>query len=167
MVVKLTMESDIRSWITERLSVSLPNFNNMPACPFAKQALADQKVKIASVSNSDEFVETMKQYAGAWPENIEVLVLGCDPKLITSEELSSLVETSNATFLKHNELLALEDHPSDPEYAAGYHVNEGNWALVLLQSKEKIVSARKILERRGYYKNWDQEYYKEVVLDRS
>jgi len=38
---------------------------------------------------------------------------------------------------------------------------------VLLQSKEKIVSARKILERRGYYKNWDQEYYKEVVLDRS
>jgi glutaredoxin-related protein len=161
------MESDIRAWIVERLSVSLPNFNNMPACPFAKQALTDQKVKITNVLNNTEFVETMKQYANAWPGNVEVLVLGCDPKLITSEELSTLVEDANMTFLKDNGLLALEDHPSDLEYAAGYHVNEGNWALVLLQSKEKIVSARKILERRGYYKNWDQEYYKEVVLDRS
>lgn len=161
------MESNIRDWIVERLSISLPNFNNMPACPFAKQALTDQKVKIASVSNSNGFVETMKQYANAWPENIEVLVLGCDPKLITSEELSNIVEGANMTFLKDMGLLALEDHPNNLEYAAGYHVNEGNWALVLLQSKEKIVSARKILERRGYYKNWDQEYYKEVVLDRS
>ena len=167
MVVKLTMESNIQDWIVERLSVSLPNFNNMPACPFAKQALLDQKVKIVNVSNNNEFVETMKQYATAWPHNIEVLVLGCSPELITSEELSNIVEDANTTFLKDNGLLALEDHPTDPEYAAGYHVNEGNWALVLLQSKEKIVSARKILERRGYYKNWDQEYYKEVVLDRS
>ena len=167
MVVKLTMESNIQHWIVERLSVSLPNFNNMPACPFAKQALLDQKVKIVSVSNKNEFAEIMRQYATNWPENIEVLVLGCDPKLIASNELSDVVEDANMTFLKDNGLLALEDHPSDPEYAAGYHVNEGNWALVLLQSKEKIVSARKILERRGYYKNWDQKYYKEVVLDRS
>lgn len=161
------MESDIQNWIVERLSVSLPNFNNMPACPFAKQALVDQKIKIVSVTEHNSIAETLKQYASAWPANIEVLVIGCDPKLITPEELSDVVETSNATFLKDNGLLALEDHPEEPEYAAGYHVNEGNWALVLLQSKEKIVSARKILDRRGYYKNWDQEYYKEVVLDRS
>lgn len=161
------MESNIRDWIVERLSVSLPNFNNMPACPFAKQALIDQKIKIVSVLDKQEFVNIMEQHATAWPANIEVLVIGCDPTLITSDELSDVVETSNATFLKDHGLLALEDHPDEPEYAAGYHVNEGNWALVLLQSKEKIVSARKILDRRGYYKNWDQEYYKEVVLDRA
>lgn len=161
------MESDIRDWIVERLSVSLPNFNNLPACPFAKQALTDQKIKIVSVSNNNEFVEIMNQYATVWPKNIEVLIIGCVPELITSKDLSSIVEDANMTFLQDNGLLALEDHPDDPEYAAGYYVNQGNWALVLLQSKEKIVSARKILESRGYYKNWDQEYYKEVVLDRS
>jgi uncharacterized protein (DUF1778 family) len=160
------MDSDIKTWILEKLSVSLPNFNNMPACPFAKQALLDEKILILELESKNEFLPTMNHYSFNWPENIEVIVLGCNPSLITADELTAATEQANSTFLK-DQYLALEDHPYSLEYVTDYCVNEGNWALILLQSKEKIEKARKILEKKGYYKNWDDEYYKEVVLNRS
>lgn len=161
------MESDIKNWILERLSVELEEFNNLPACPFAKQALLDNKIKIESVGDSSEFMAEMDAFTRDWPENTDVVILGCNPKNITSDELSNIVESANQTFLNERNFLALEDHPDHKEYVKNFQVNEGNWAIVLLQEKSKIVTARKILDRRGYYKNWDQEYYKEVVLDRS
>lgn len=161
------MESDIKKWILERLSVELEVFNNLPACPFAKQALLENKIKIESVGDSSEFMAEMDAFTRDWPENTDVVILGCNPKNISSDELSNLVESANQTFLNERNFLALEDHPDHKEYVKDFQVNEGNWAIVLLQEKSKIVTARKILDRRGYYKNWDQEYYKEVVLDRS
>ncbi len=161
------MESDIHKWIIEKLSVSLDAFNNMPACPFAKQALTDNKVKVIEIHNKKDLTNKMKYYAGNWPTNIEVLVLGCSPEIITASELTEITEAANNSFLNDYNYLALEDHPAELEYVEDFCVNEGNWALILLQSKAKINSARKILKKRGYYKNWDEDYFKEVVLDRS
>lgn len=164
MVAKLTMESDIKKWILERLSINLPEFNNMPACPFAKQALLDKKVKIIECSN---LTDSMLYETEPWPKNIEVIVFGINPNRITSTKLTEITEIANNTFLRNRGLIGLEDYPTSIESIAGYNVNEGNWALILVQSLDKLKIARKILEKRGYYKNWDLEYYKEVVLDRS
>lgn len=164
MVAKLTMESDIKKWILERLSINLPEFNNMPACPFAKQALLDEKVKIIECSN---LTDSMLYETELWPKNIEVIVFGINPNRITSTKLTEITEIANNTFLRNRGLIGLEDYPTSIESIAGYNVNEGNWALILVQSLDKLKIARKILEKRGYYKNWDLEYYKEVVLDRS
>jgi hypothetical protein len=161
------MESDITKWILERLSVELEEFNNLPACPFAKQSLLENKIQIVSVTDSGEFIAEIDAFTRDWPDSLDVLILGCNPKNITPEELSSLTETANNTFLKERDFLALEDHPDYKEMVGDFVVNEGNWALVLLQKRSKVVTARKILDRRGYYKNWDETYYKEVVLDRS
>lgn len=161
------MESDIQRWIVEKLSVSLPIFNNMPACPFAKQALLDNKIKIIEIFTKEDFISVMQHHVKNWPENLEVLVLGCNPELITAEELTNITETSNDSFLNDYNYLALEDHPTELEYVKDFCVNEGNWALILLQSKDKINYARKILEKRGYYKNWDDSYFREVVLNRA
>ena len=38
------MESKINEWIVNRLSINLPEFNNLPACPFAKEALVNNKI---------------------------------------------------------------------------------------------------------------------------
>ena len=44
-------------------------------------------------------------------------------------------------------------------------VNQGKYALVLLQERDKLQRARKILQKQDYYKYWTEEYYKEVVDD--
>ena len=44
-------------------------------------------------------------------------------------------------------------------------VNQGKYALALLQPIDKLQRARKILQKQDYYKYWTEEYYKEVVDD--
>jgi hypothetical protein len=58
--------------------------------------------------------------------------------------------------------IALEDHPLDPEEVQGIKLNHGTYGLVLIQEKEKLDTARKWLEKKGYYKNWSKEYKQEV-----
>ncbi len=167
------MESDIGKWITERLSVNLKEFNDLPACPFAKQAWVEGKVLTCRLE-ANKYQITMPEYFTAelenftyhWPKGKEVIVLGTEPEHITPEQLSEVVENCNKGFLAERGYLALEDHPTDLETVSGYILNQGTWALVLLQPKKKILDARKILEKKNYYKNWDPEY-KESVLSRS
>ena len=42
-------------------------------------------------------------------------------------------------------------------------MNNGEWAIVLVQSKEKLDKASAILERQGYYNNWSKENLDDVV----
>jgi len=170
----MTMESDVHAWIEQRLSVELDEFNGMPACPYARQAVLDGKVKCVELKNifghivmPDYFRAELENFTYHWPKNIDVVVLGCDAELISSEQLSEIAEQANTGLIGKRGYLVLEDHPSEVEAVAGYTVNQGTWALLLLQSRKKILAAREILERKGYYKNWDEQYYKDVVLDRS
>lgn len=168
------MESDIHEWIINKLSTEDEAFNGLPACPFAKKALLDGKVKCVELRNifshvvmPDYFLAELENFTYHWPKGIDVLVIGCDPTLISAEKLTEITELANSTTIGKRGYLVLEDHPDHVESVNGFVVNEGNWALLLVQSRKKVVAAREILEKRGYYKNWDPEYYKEVVLDRT
>ena len=55
---------------------------------------------------------------------------------------------------------------ADFEEVDGYNLNQGTYALILLQEAEKLNKARTILEKKDYYKNWEPEY-KQEVLSRS
>lgn len=160
------MESDISDWIINRLSVAIPQFNNMAPCPYAKQALLADKVEIKEVSSLSDLENELHVIAESGLSK-DVLVLGCDPRLINPTELSAIVENANDLYLGNSGLIGLEDHPYAIEEVNGFETNQGTWALVLIQLKSKIEHARKILHAKGYYKNWSAEYYKEVVLDRS
>ena len=63
------MESKINEWIVNRLSINLPEFNNLPACPFAKEALIKNKIVIQELDNQFESRLSMKEYFLAELEN--------------------------------------------------------------------------------------------------
>ena len=165
------MESEIAEWIIDRLSVNLEQFNNLPACPFAKEALTKNKVKIHELTDKfsnrltmkDYFIAELENYSYHWPKKKEVIVLGCLPEYISSEELTDAVTEANERFLEKRGFIALEDHPADFEQVAGYNLNQGTYALILLQESNKLDKAREILKKKNYYKNWTPEYYESVV----
>ena len=163
MVYNVTMESDINTWILERLSDNHPAFNDLPACPFAKEALLNNRVVIHALDNNEDFYTLLDAYTQSWPEGKEVVVLGCTPDHISSADLTQIVDTASEDFLSSRGYIALEDHPDETESVAGYVVNQGSYALVLLQSAQKLNKARLILDRKGYYKHWDSEYKQEVL----
>ena len=165
------MEYEIRQWIEERLSTNLPEFNNLPACPFAKEALIKNKIVIQELDNQYEsrlsikeyFLAELENYSYHWPKGKEVIVLGCKPELISSDDLSDIVEIASEKFLTKRGFIALEDHPDVEEKVLDYKLNQGSYALILLQEAEKLQKAREILKKKQYYKNWTKDYLDDVV----
>lgn len=163
-----SLQKDLETWIYSWVSVYNKNLQAVP-CPFAKQAYIDGKILVHEItpmggySMSELIYGNLDQATQAWPTNKEVIVLGCNPDIITAEELADTVADCNAATLEPRGYIALEDHPNSPEIIAGEVMNQGSWALVLLQSKDKLNKASAILDRQGYYKTWSEENLNDVV----
>jgi hypothetical protein len=165
----MTFEENIRKWILEWVSQHNPELGAVP-CPFAKQALLDSKIVMHEltpmdhiISMPDYFKAELENFTYHWPKDAEVVAIGCDPKFITAEQLQEAVEQSNTSTLIPRGYIALEDHPDAPEIISGVSMNNGEWALVLVQSKEKLDKASAMLDRQGYYNNWSKENLDDVV----
>jgi hypothetical protein len=162
------LQADLETWIHNWVSVYNEKLQAVP-CPFAKQAYVDKKIHIHQVdpiggySIAELIYYNLDQATQSWPVDKEVIVLGCSPDMITAAELADTVADCNHELLEARGYVALEDHPDMPEVVAGETMNQGSWALVLLQSKEKLNKASAILARQGYYKMWSQENLDDVV----
>lgn len=160
------MVEEIKQWIEEFVSVKNEKLDKIP-CPFAKQALLDSTIEYKEFNDSGvsslrhqlyEIVNT------EWDDTNEVLVLYAETSTMSPDELSSTVLQFNNT-CKHLDLdlVALEDHPHDPEILNGVEMNFGKAILVLIQRLSKLNRASAILKQKGYYDNWPEENYNDVV----
>ena len=61
------------------------------------------------------------------------------------------------------DIVALEDHPDDPEEWKSVSLNFGKCIIILVQRLSKLNQASKILKRKGYYDSWDKDHYDDVV----
>lgn len=165
---KLTTESDFEHWIMNFLSQPHLVFNNLPPCPFAKESWIKGKVLIKEIKNNslsvaDYFLSELDHYSCQWPLEKEVIIICCDPKLISSQDLSEIVKIATEKFLSARGFIALEDHPNEIEKVNDVVLNNGLYATIFLQSFDKLKKSREILKTKGYYKNWSIDYYQDVV----
>ena len=162
------LASNIESWIKERLSVKSEVFNGLPPCPYAQSAWLDGKVKTHHLKDTfplnTHIPAEIENYTYNWPKGCEVVVLGFDPLSILPSHLNEIIDDAKPMLDKRG-YTALEDHPFEREEVQGIWLNNGSWALVLIQPTEKLVEARQWLETKDYYKNWDTNY-KESVQSR-
>ena len=160
-----TAYQDIEKWILTTLSTKSPVFNGLPPCPYAKSAWLDNKVFVHHLN--DKFplhtwiTAELENYTYHWPKSKEVVVLAFDPDKITASELSGILDAAKPMLDKRG-YTALEDHPYDVEQVGDVVLNQGSWALILLQETAKLTEARTWLESKDYYKNWDPDYKKSV-----
>jgi hypothetical protein len=144
-------------------------FNNLPPCPFAKQAMIENKIQCAElkpmehISMHDYFIAELENFSYHWPKGKEVVIIGCNPEYITSEELSMAVKTSTTRFLSQRGYIALEDHPDEEEKVKDVVLNNKQYAVIFLQDANKLNTARRALHSQNYYVNWDEEYYADVL----
>jgi hypothetical protein len=154
---------DIEHWVHDWVSIHNPALEAVP-CPFAKQAIVDDKIVYCYCDTREEIIESLKILAdNGLAGNKEVLVIGIDPAQISSEDFQLLTADANSTYLGSAGFVALEDHPADLEIINGAPMNQGQWALLLVQSKSKLDKASAMLEKQGYYKKWSQENLNDVV----
>jgi len=56
------------------------------------------------------------------------------------------------------DIVALEDHPADIEDVNGVVMNQGTYALAMIQSLSKLNSATQQVGSKGFYHGWPEEY---------
>ena len=152
------MVEEIKQWVEEFVSVKHETLNIIP-CPFAKQALMNDTIKYVS---TERIGESLADLIDAWTDKYEVVALYTETELYTASEVSDSVERFNKLAMPRD-IVALEDHPDDPEILNGVEMNFGKAILVLVQRLSKLNKASAILKKRGYYDNWPEENYRDVV----
>ena len=143
------IKDDLKNWIFNTLSTPSTVFNNMPICPYAKQAWITNKVLVLDKVNNENLHTLLETY--------EVVIYALNPNDITAEQLYNL-----SASLSDDVIVALDDHPDYKEQVEDVVLNNGKYALILVQERFKLEQARKILQAKGYYKNWSPKYLKEV-----
>jgi hypothetical protein len=158
-----TLKNDIGVWVTDWVSVYNPALEAVP-CPFAKQAIADDKIVYCYCNTQEEISKSLIDLAiNGFDKNKEVLVIGINPSQISVDDFQLLTADANSTYLSDAGFVALEDHPHDIELVNNEPMNQGRWALLLVQAKSKLDKASAMLEKQGYYKKWSQENLNDVV----
>ncbi len=88
----------------------------------------------------------------------EVVIYAYDPQEWNHELFSASLHSANTEFLLHNDILALEDHPDDVENVNGVIMNQGQYALALVQSLSDLNAKARLVARKGFYDSWPEEY---------
>jgi len=151
--------SYIKKWLDEFVTQPNPLLNNFPPCPYAQQAILDNKVSFEVAERDINLHLIMK--AKTWDEKIDVCVIFV-PDIATGE-LSSLVKSTNEIYLMEDNFVALEDHPDDEENINGVIMNNGKYPIVLMQHLSKIQMFSGFLKKKGYYDVWSKENLDDVV----
>jgi hypothetical protein len=153
-------KNKISDWIINFLDVPQETLNNIAPCPYAKHALLGNKIKF--VAGGENIIDDMLYFHYRWDHNYDGVVI-VYPKNIDVERFVNSVAEVNTGYYPYSGLLALEDHPQIDETIAGINFNNGDYALIIVQPAVKLQKAMKILQTKGYYKNWSQEDLDNVV----
>ena len=147
----------IEDWILNFLSKPNSAFAGLPPCPYARRAWLDGKVLVHQIlpSNIEQALEFTLQH---FPVDKDVVLFCMDPKLISCDRLSTL-----ATSHRYNDYVILDDHPDQVEQVDDVLLNQGTYAILFVQRRSELEHARKELARTEYYRNFDEEYKKDVL----
>jgi hypothetical protein len=83
------------------------------------------------------------------------------------EHFHTHIESANQEFLLSQDLLALEDHPEAPEIVNGVVMNQGTYALALVQNLTDLNTKAHAMASKGFYATWPENYLQELFQHRQ
>jgi hypothetical protein len=146
---------DILHWVENFVEVPHPALGNWAPCPFARKARLSGTVKI--IVGSDPYYDLRNRCRDGLG-SAEVVIYAYDPAEWAYDLFHSSLEQANQDFLLANDLLVLEDHPTDAEIVNGISMNQGTYALAMLQSLSKLNTAAAQMHHKGFYEAWPKDY---------
>ena len=151
----ITVTRDILTWSETFVEVPHPALGGWPPCPFARQARLRGTVGIFVGQEPYFDLETR---AALGMQQYEVIVYAYDPGEWTCEIFSPRLQAANQDFLLAADLIVLEDHPDAVEDVNGVIMNQGRYALSLVQSLSDLDRRAQQMATKGFYHNWPEEY---------
>jgi hypothetical protein len=150
-----TVKQDIESWIENFVEVPHPALGGWAPCPYARKARLDRDYTVrVGVNLYFDLLNVARDGLGGK----SVVILAYDPDEFFYAQFTSDVRAANQEVLLARDLLALEDHPGDPEIVNGISMNQGTYALVLIQSLSDLNQKARAMSAKGFYETWPEDY---------
>ena len=160
----ITVTRDILTWSETFVEVPHPALGGWPPCPFARQARLKGTVGI--FIGQDPYFD-LESRAALGMQQYEVIVYAYDPSEWTLDIFSPRLQAANQDFLLAADLIVLEDHPTDVEDVNGVIMNQGKYALSLVQSLSDLDRRAQQMADKGFYHAWPKEYLTSLFENRK
>lgn len=158
------IKHDIEHWLVNFVEVPHPALGGWPPCPYARAARLRGSYEV--LIGNDPYFDLKNQ--SRWGlNNKEVIIYVYDPAQWSHVQMSASINSANQEHLLRNNLIALEDHPEDAEIVNGVCMNQGTWALALIQSLPDLNHKASIIARQGFYNSWPEDYLQQLFTHRQ
>lgn len=145
----------IHNWISYVSSTKTSN--GFLICPYASRVLSNKKLKVYyfDVNNIDKIVTNFFEDSNSF----KVWIFLC----------SDLDLEQQCLYLnnKYKSLAWLYDKAIETGYIDGTPTGNKKYDLILLQDKKELNYLSSVLEKKGYYTNWSNRYYDQIVSSRN
>lgn len=158
------VKKDIEYWIVNFVEVPHPALGNFPPCPYARSARLKKSYDV--FLGTDPYYD-LKNRARWGMGDREVIIYVYDPQEWPHLLFSASIESANQEHLLRADILALEDHPSDIENVNGVIMNQGTYALALVQSLSDLNDKARLMARKGFYDSWPEDYLEALFRHRQ
>lgn len=143
------VKKNLLEW-AEYVGIKRPEIGNWPICPFAKLTKS-LEIIIDDIANIENHIETARAN--------EVTILTKGDSSPPFDDLDYICRSLNK---KYTDLIFLPDHPDCHNFIQNLETGNQKYAVVIIQSKEKLLKSRKALENTDYYSYWSEIYKEEI-----
>jgi hypothetical protein len=158
-----TVTRDILAWSENFVEVPHPALGNWAPCPFARQARLQDTVGI--FLGQDPYFD-LESRASLGMQQYEVIIYAYDPGEWTLEYFSPRLRSANRDFLLAANLIVLEDHPAAVEDVNSVIMNQGQYALAMVQSLSDLDRRAQQIAVKGFYHGWPEDYLQGLFENR-
>lgn len=159
-----TVQTDIEHWIENFVEVPHPALGGWAPCPYARKARLDRDFEVRIGVNP---YFDLLNIAQSGLNGKSVLILAYDPNEFFYSQFNKDIQAANEEVLLARDLLALEDHPGDPEIVNGVCMNQGTYALALVQSLSDLNQKAQLMASKGFYDTWPEDYLQMLFQHRQ
>jgi len=158
------VKQDIENWIVNFVEVPHPALGGFPPCPYARSSRLKKSYDV--FIGSDPYFD-LKNRARWGMGNKEVIIYAYDPQEWPHDLFAASLDHANQDFLLAADLLTLEDHPADQEIVNGVCMNQGTYALALVQSVSDLNNKARLMAKKGFYDTWPEDYLTSLFQHRE
>ena len=155
---------DIDRWIEEFLEIPNPALGGWAPCPYARRAKLDNAYEVRLGNNIlFDLIDVGRNGLG----DKDVVILAYNPAKYAGVDFELAVQTACQEYLIPQDLIALVDHPALPELVNGVSMNQGTYALILIQRLSDLDQRAAAIGRKGFYDSWPESYLRELFQHRQ
>jgi hypothetical protein len=156
------MINKLKEWF-DHLTIPRPELSNMPICPFAKGAVANQQYTVEETNLNDIAFQISNANVQVYKVCIFYLPNYEDYEV---EALETNTRILNRTFMPGNKVV-LDSDPRNPFVINGVTTTFPGCYIWIVQDLADLTSKSNSLKFTDYYSYWTKEQLDEVVLWRN